>query len=279
MSGQCSQEDIFNFVEKNRNALVDTTLKTLTESTIGQENVARINKIIPGLFSQEERDAEARAKAANTWETTHFKNSRRENFDNLKVMNSIRDAIDSRHATFFKRNDQAFKDECNENITNTFNTFKNAETGDINKLKNYMNSYLTSYQSIFQYISSLGAIKASKVKEISTIRNKIDTYNQNLHIDERKNGYNKTNREFYEHIHFYILILYYSLFVLFLIFSNFFKEQQYKNKMFVGLIILFALTPIVLPHLLVAIYNSYIFIMEYYNLREDVISYPHIIGE
>jgi hypothetical protein len=279
MSGKCSQEDIFNYVEKNRNALVSTTLKTLAESTIGQENVALINQIIPLLLTQEEQDAEKRAKAADTWRSKYYKNSGRENFDNLKVMNSIRDAISSRHATFFDKNDQAFKDDCAANITNTFTKFKNAEMGDINKLKNYMKSYLTSYQSIFQYASSLGAIKASKVKEIESIQNKIETYNQNLHIDERKNGYNKRNRDFYDHIHFYILILYYSLFVLYLIFSNFFKEQQYKNKLIVVLLLLFALTPIILPHLLVAIYNSYIFVMEYYNLREDVISYPHIIGE
>ena len=66
---------------------------------------------------------------------------------------------------------------------------------------------------------------------------------------------------------------------MFLIFSDFFREQQYKNKYLVLVIIIYLILPYILQYILVFIHDSYIYLKEYHNLQEDVISYPYIVDD
>lgn len=190
----------------------------------------------------------------------------------------LNDAIQARHRAFKLNNpDSEFDRQCQENALETFNKFKSDEQADISKLKKYINGYLNSYKSLFNYKSSMTVIMNSKKNELNKIKNKIETYKQNLFIDSRKDSYQQKNHEFYKSIYFYVIILYYTLFVLYLIFSKFFKEKEYKNMYTTIAIILYVLAPILVKYLIVYIHKFYIYVKEYYNLREDIISYPHII--
>ena len=118
-----------------------------------------------------------------------------------------------------------------------------------------------------------------KKNNLTKIQNKIDTYKQNLFIDDRKDKYENKNYTFYKLFHFYLLFFYYGLIISYFIFSNFFKEKKYKNIFLISLILLYISIPFILPYLLSLIYNVYIYLLEYKNIKEDVISYPHIIED
>jgi hypothetical protein len=277
--GKCNAQDLVDYVETNKDTLSSSVQRIIVNSIVGQDAMARISQALPFLKSEEERQAIRNAEAANTWLNEHHDASRKEGSGNMPIITSIKSALESRHATFFNDYSQEFRDDCDDNITNTFNDFKNKEENDINKLRNYMTSYLASYKSIYQYIKTLSDIKKGKINKLNEIKNKINTYQQNLNIDETKNKYVTENLNFYKHLHFYILIIYYSLIILYFIFSNFISSYGYKNKYLICFIVFYLLFPLLLPYLLNLIYKSYIFIMEYYNLKEETISYAYIIDE
>tara|TARA_B100001769_G_scaffold275296_2_gene276934 strand:+ start:1947 stop:2624 length:678 start_codon:yes stop_codon:yes gene_type:complete len=118
-----------------------------------------------------------------------------------------------------------------------------------------------------------------KKNNLTKIQNKIDTYKQNLFIDERKDKYENKNYTFYKSFHFYLLFFYYGLIISYFIFSNFFKEKKYKNLFLISLILLYISIPFILPYLISLIYNVYIYLLEYKNIKDDVISYPNIIED
>ena len=75
-----------------------------------------------------------------------------------------------------------------------------------------------------------------------------------------------------------MLIVYYSVIVIYLIFSKFFSEKQYTNKLLVLLIVLYLIMPIILEHLINLVYEGYIYFLEINNLKEDAKSYEDIIN-
>ena len=196
---------------------------------------------------------------------------------NIPVLDIIKDEIDKRHNHF--KNSEAHSIQCERNAEQTFENFKSDELDDFGKLKQYMESYIKSYDGLYQYKITMGGLKNEKLDKLKDLTNKIDTYKQNLFIDNRKNTYQYKNLEFYKSAHFYMLILYFSLFILYLIFSDFISEQKYKDKKIIGLIILFIVFPFILQYILYYIYYAYIYIIEYNNLKDDPISYPYIIDE
>lgn len=194
---------------------------------------------------------------------------------NIPVLDMIKEEIDRRHNNF--KNSEALSIQCERNAEQTFENFKSDELDDFGKLEQYMESYIKSYDGLYQYKITMGGLKNEKLNQLNELTNKIDTYKQNLFIDNRKNTYQYKNLEFYKSAHFYMLILYFSLFVLYLIFSDFISEQKYKDKKIIGLIILFIVFPFILQYILYYIYYAYIYIIEYNNLKDDPISYPYII--
>jgi hypothetical protein len=74
-----------------------------------------------------------------------------------------------------------------------------------------------------------------------------------------------------------MLIVYYSLFILYLIFSEFFSEKQYTNKKLVLILVLYLIIPILLSYSINIAYEGYIFFLEYNNIKEDTKSYADII--
>ena len=109
------------------------------------------------------------------------------------------------------------------------------------------------------------------------IQGKIDSYKTNLHVDNRKNNYQNNNYEFYISVNKYMLILYYSLFIVYLIFSNFFSDKQYTNKKLLVLLLIYLIIPIILSYTINITYEGYIYFLEYNNLKEDTQSYVDII--
>ena len=74
-----------------------------------------------------------------------------------------------------------------------------------------------------------------------------------------------------------MVIVYYSLFVLWLIFSKFISEKQYNDKKIVLLLFIYLIIPIILSYLMNIIYEGYIYSLEFYNLKEDTQTYSSLI--
>jgi hypothetical protein len=203
----------------------------------------------------------------------------RESFDNIKTMNYLDQAITARHKALRGITSPNFNTDCNNNVTNVMNDFKTKELSDFDKLNSYMTSLLTSYKHLFDYKSTVKAAYNEKINKLANIQGKIDSYKQNLFIDERKNNYQSNSYDFYKSAHFFVLIIYFSLLALYLIFSDFIKEQRYKERKNIIGLISYIITPFILAYVLDNIYKIYIFVLEYNNIRDDVISYPYIVNK
>ena len=212
------------------------------------------------------------------WKNDWYGNTR-ETFDNIKTMNYLDQAINARHKALRGITSPNFDTDCNNNVTNVMNDFKTKELSDFDKLNSYMSSLLTSYKHLFDYKSTVKAAYNEKINKLANVQGKIDSYKQNLFIDERKNNYQSNSYDFYKSAHFFVLIIYFSLLALYLIFSDFIKEQRYKERKNIIGLISYIITPFLLAYVLDNIYKIYIFILEYNNIRDDVISYPYIVNK
>ena len=219
----------------------------------------------------------------NLWKNKYYDSTResfnntKEPYENINTIELINSATKVRHQAL--RSTNSFPSDCDNNVDNVMKKFKDDELNDFNKLESYMSSLITSYKHLFDYKSSIKAIYNEKLDRLANIQNKIDTYKQNLFMDERKNNYQSSNYDFYKSAHFFVLIIYFSLLALYLIFSDFIKEQRYKERKNIIGLISYIITPFLLSYILDNIYKIYIFVLEFNNIRDDVISYPYIVNK
>lgn len=197
-------------------------------------------------------------------------------YQNTTDMTFIKDAINARH-NFFKGTLQSL--ECGANINKVMENFINEELISFNKLLSIFNGLKESNNIALEYNNSMNVLKSGKRNELKGIKSKIDTYKQNLHIDGRKNDYSSKNLDFYKSIHFYVLIAYFFLLGLYFIYSDFYSSEKYKNKYYIIALILYIIFPFLLPYILFYIHYAYDYYLEFYNLKEDVVSYPDIVNK
>lgn len=225
-------------------------------------------------------------KDKNLWSI--YSENTKENYENyldttysetggtIKTLQYIKDAIRARHNHF---NSTTKGLQCGPNINKIMEDFKNEEEENFNQLQKIFNGLKNSNKVANEYNNSMNVLKSGRLNELKGIKSKIDTYKQNLHIDGRKNHYSTKNYEFYKSIYFYVLVLYYFLLGLYFIFSDFYSTQKYKNKYYIIAIILYIIFPFLLNYILSYIYNAYQYYLEYYNLKEEVVSYPDIVNK
>ena len=215
----------------------------------------------------------------NTNTSQGFDNNtnKREGFDNnTDVSTFTKNAINARHYKF-KDDTATFMEDCKNNSYYSMKRFITDEKVILDKLYNYYVTLVTSYASQYLHKEAVAKIINSKIDDLEKIQSKIDSYKTNVHVDNRKNNYQNTNYEFYIYIHKFMLMLYYSLFVLYLIFSNFISEKQYKNKNVVAILAVYLIIPFILSYAINISYDLYIYFLEYYNIKEETKSYADII--
>ena len=74
-------------------------------------------------------------------------------------------------------------------------------------------------------------------------------------------------------------IAYFFLLGLYFIYSDFYSSEKYKNKYYIIALILYIIFPFLLPYILFYIHYAYDYYLEFYNLKEDVVSYPDIVNK
>lgn len=280
MGNKCKLSEEYEKVGDNlTNKILETSIDHFLPE--GVPNAIR-NSINTTFLNTEDSNRLIREEGMNEWKKTGFPNTResfiggREGFDvknNYNTLSEIKNALESRSAAFL--NDP----ELTENGNVVFNEFRTNQENDINKLKNMASSMLKSYKTLELYKLSIGNILKNKLLELGKYKNKSNTYKQNAFIDERKNLYINNNYEFYKNIYFYVLIIYYVVFIVLLFLTNSIIEKLKKNKYLIVLIIFYLILPFILKYILSFIYDSYINILEYNNMRNEIISYPYIVQD
>ena len=200
-------------------------------------------------------------------------------YDNTTIgsLKYIRDAITVRHNKF--KISPTYINDCQDNITQTMREFESREIINFNKINEIFIGLKNSNEIAGEYNKSMNLLKNTRLNELKNIKSKLDTYEQNLNIDNRKNNYNSENYEIYKSIYFYVLIVYYFLLGLYFIYSDFFTYQKYKNKYYLFGILIYILFPYLLNYILFFINNMYIYFLEFNNLKEEVVSYPDIVNK
>lgn len=136
---------------------------------------------------------------------------------------------------------------------------------------------LDLYKTQHEEYNLLSGVQKSNMVNYDKSKSKLDNYKNNVNKDNTQYLYNKNSLEFINYIYYIILIIYYSIFVIFLIFSDFIKNQDYRNKKYMLLIIIYLTIPILTKYILNIIYNIYTYYIEKYNLSEPKLSYNDII--
>ena len=187
----------------------------------------------------------------------------------------VRQSLESRHRAF--KDTPRFAEDCKINATQSIRKFLNDEKNDLNTLYKYYTTFIEDHKTLLLDRSSMTDIISGKVAILEALQKKIDNYKTLAHVDNRKNTYLVSNYDMYKTIYFYMVIVYYSLFVLWLIFSKFISEKQYNDKKIVLLLFIYLIIPIILSYLMNIIYEGYIYSLEFYNLKEDTQTYSSLI--
>jgi hypothetical protein len=283
-------EQVFNAFGEMESSLVKGIQETITKEVLPADFADRMQILSEYAMPPADYQKYVSESDKYKWKSQHKPNMEATtnieaitNMEDINVVGSIetiqviKDAMRARHLTF--KNTNTFEAECASNANATSTKIIDTEKSDIDKLKKYYNTHLASYKSIYNYQLSLGALIDGKLKELNKFSNKIDTYKQNLYIDGRKDNYENSNYDFYKSINYYLLIVYGILLLAYFIFTPFFQEKKYKNLRLVTLIILYIMVPFILPSLLNLIYLGYEYLIEYNNMKGDIISYAYIIED
>ena len=158
---------------------------------------------------------------------------------------------------------------CSENVKSLKKQLLEATDNCVN--------YLNGYEYTFKNYNMASGLEKAYLIENEKSKLKLDSYKNNVNKDNTLYLYNKDSFEFINYIYNIILIIYYSVFILFLIFSNFIKNKYYRNNKYILLIILYLTIPAVAKYIINIIYNIYTYFAEKYNLNEPQISYDDIL--
>ena len=257
-----------------RNSVISYASKA-AEGVLTGGGIAAIKNATGAAFSYSKEAEEARKKWKNMQPTFQESFKNKEGMENMNVMEYIKDGIATRHAAL--RETSTFSEDCQKHGYTIISKFLNQEKKDLDLLVTYYKTFLTDYQSLYQYKSSVSSIIQNKNRELNKIQNDINDYKKNLFVDDRKNDYKQENYKFYQTIWFYLLIVYYSLFVIYLIFSKFIQDKLYLDKKLLFFLAVYLILPIILKYILNFIVELFIYYLESNNIKQEVQSYADII--
>ena len=131
---------------------------------------------------------------------------------------------------------------------------------------------------MYKLKTSISDLTSDKHKQIADIEKDINYYRKGLTVDNTKASYKTDDLTFNQSIKYFLLILYYFAFVVYLILSKFIRDKLYENKKIVFLLFLYLISPFIIGYILNGIVSLYIYIIEYFNIKGDILSYNDIVN-
>ena len=105
----------------------------------------------------------------------------------------------------------------------------------------------------------------------------IHDYEKRYNLDLRKNLYDFERNTIYDNVYDIMRIIYYAIFVVYILFGNFMKEQLYKSPFFYGVASVYLLFPFTLKYIFAGIIYIYEWILGLFGIHNKVLSYNDII--
>ena len=150
-------DQVYSAFDEMQDNLVIGIEDTISAGVLPPEFKDRMNKLTELTMNEKERQEFITESDTHKWKSLHKpnmtwqKNSEpytnlKEGLENIEVVDSIRQAINSRHLTF--SNTPTFKTQCQQNANIASKLAVDLEEDDIKKLNNYTSSNLNSYNCL-----------------------------------------------------------------------------------------------------------------------------------
>lgn len=156
------------------------------------------------------------------------------------------------------------------NNINQINLFHNVMSNNYSKLIN-------TYNDISGVTDIIVNLVESKEKKLVEEINKVKLYEKEYNVDIRKNLYQYETITLYDNIFNILKIIYYSIFVIYIIFGNFAKLQLYKNVLFYIFAIIYLILPFILKYIFAGIIYIYELILNIFGIHKEIYSYSDIM--
>ena len=202
----------------------------------------------------------------------------KESMQNYQDLNSgfIDSAFAARYNYF--KDKLNFSQDCEANANNSIDEFITNIKQELDSNNSSYNTLLNNYKSLYKLKTSISDLTSDKHKQIADIEKDINYYRKDLTVDNTKASYKTDNLTFNQSIKYFLLILYYFAFVVYLILSKFIRDKLYENKKIVFLLFLYLISPFIIGYILNGIVSLYIYIIEYLNIKGDILSYNDIVN-
>ena len=202
----------------------------------------------------------------------------KESMQNYQDLNSgfIDSAFAARYNYFKDKSN--FSEQCESNASTSIDEFITNIKQELDFNNSSYITLLNNYKSLYKLKTSISTLTSDKNRQIANIEKDINYYKKGLTLDNTKASYKNDDLNFNKSVKYFLLILYYFAFVVYLIFSNFIKDKLYENKKIVFLLFLFLISPFIIGYILNGIVSLYIYIIEYFNIKGEILSYNDIVN-
>ena len=219
-------------------------------------------------------------KLYNEWKQSH-ENEMAEKIDTIvKARNYYKDAeisTDTNIENFTGSSDlfqtKFVNPEIDKDISNNIN--------QVNLFYNTLSSNSSALFSIYNNISGVIDIIVNlielKEKKLVDEVNKVKLYEKEYNVDVRKNLYDYERITLYDNIFNIMKIIYYSIFVIYIIFGNFMQLKLYKNVIFYIIAAIYLLLPFTLKYIFAGIIYVYEYILSIFGIHKQIYSYSDIV--
>jgi len=147
----------------------------------------------------------------------------------------------------------------NRNITSSKN-FKEESIKQHNERMEEIKILKNQYDSDKIYTQRMNQLVKLKLYQENKIKDSIDTYKSKVQTNDRKVVYENKDMDWSEKIRFILKIVYYLLFIVYFIISDYFSSAKYKNIKLWGVILVYLLFPYTLDWHIKKVFELYNYI-------------------
>jgi hypothetical protein len=147
----------------------------------------------------------------------------------------------------------------NRNIKSSKN-FKEESIKQHNERMEEIKILKNQYDSDKIYTQRMNQLVKLKLYEENKIKDSIDTYKSKVQTNDRKVVYENKDMDWSENFRFILKIVYYILFIVYFIISDYFSSAKYKNIKLWGVILVYLLFPYTLDWHIKKVFELYNYI-------------------
>lgn len=154
----------------------------------------------------------------------------------------------------FNKGDSHYQDLLFDRFSKSAEEMKQSSIKKHTTLLNELNALIDSYDAETIYSKRMHELLRLRKKENKKLRDSIDTYIGTTQTDARKVDYSNNETTWISTVGTILKYLYYSLFVIYLLISDYFRTEKYKDKKAWLLIVCYLIFPYFLNWIIIQFY-------------------------